>query len=345
MLSVSNKKEYLIGVNYFSGWWRPLPNKYIGLNEKDWRMEYPERSALLGCYNEQETMDAEITAISDYGVDFFHILWYVEKPERHPHGIRLNSGLRQFIASPENGKMKFAIEFCNHPPFEILEDKLWLESCYEWVNTMKHPSYLSVGGKHFFKFFSIRHFLEQCNGNIVKAVNRVETLKSIADKEGVGPLLLSAGVTAFDTLGEEMGELINCFNLSGTYMDVPDLSVLEKDYPYECILDFARDSWEKQAKLSRLPYMPFLPSGWNPRPWGDPRPSFILPDEEQWKKGLKLVKSYLNEYINLRMPDGTAEGQKAFTIYAWNEFGEGGIVAPTAGDGWMKLKCIKEIFS
>jgi hypothetical protein len=35
----------------------------------------------------------------------------------------------------------------------------------------------------------------------------------------------------------------------------------------------------------------------------------------------------------------------AFTIYAWNEFGEGGIVAPTQGDQYMKLEGIKTVFN
>jgi hypothetical protein len=31
-------------------------------------------------------------------------------------------------------------------------------------------------------------------------------------------------------------------------------------------------------------------------------------------------------------------------IYAWNEFGEGGIVAPTRGDGRIKLEAIRKVF-
>jgi hypothetical protein len=31
-------------------------------------------------------------------------------------------------------------------------------------------------------------------------------------------------------------------------------------------------------------------------------------------------------------------------IYAWNEFGEGGIVAPTRGDKQVKLEVIREVF-
>ena len=54
---------------------------------------------------------------------------------------------------------------------------------------------------------------------------------------------------------------------------------------------------------------------------------------------LEKVKRDLAETPTLGLP-----GQKAFTIYAWNEYGEGGIVAPTRGDGSMKLEAIREVF-
>ena len=31
-------------------------------------------------------------------------------------------------------------------------------------------------------------------------------------------------------------------------------------------------------------------------------------------------------------------------VYAWNEFGEGGIVAPTRGENEMKLEAIRDVF-
>jgi len=47
---------------------------------------------------------------------------------------------------------------------------------------------------------------------------------------------------------------------------------------------------------------------------------------------------------NLGFPRKDGTTQKAFTIYAWNEYGEGGILAPTVGDQYMKLEVIKEVF-
>ena len=50
----------------------------------------------------------------------------------------------------------------------------------------------------------------------------------------------------------------------------------------------------------------------------------------------------MNPSLGLPKQDGTQ--QKVFTIYAWNEFGEGGIVAPTKGRDYMMLECIKDVF-
>jgi len=76
-------KPILTGVNYFAGWWKPLPNKWHRHDSSlatehgsDWRPDFPNRVPLLGEFNCQETMDLEMEAASDYGVDFFPILWY-----------------------------------------------------------------------------------------------------------------------------------------------------------------------------------------------------------------------------------------------------------------------------
>ena len=95
--------EYLVGVYYFAGWWRQQPNKWV-VDGKDWRKDWPARVPLLGEYNEQETMNREIAAAADHGVDFFQILWYPagrtpKEWSAHP----LNAGRRQFLATVGRG--------------------------------------------------------------------------------------------------------------------------------------------------------------------------------------------------------------------------------------------------
>jgi hypothetical protein len=55
------------------------------------------------------------------------------------------------------------------------------------------------------------------------------------------------------------------------------------------------------------------------------------------------VKTALDKYPNLGIPV-TGGRKKMLLIYAWNEFGEGGIVAPTEGDKEMKLEAIRDVF-
>lgn len=334
----------LVGINHFSGWWRPQPNKYHVLGDRDWRQDHPGRTALLGCYNDPETLDAEIAAAADHGVDFFLFLWYADTPERHPHGARLNSGLRHFLVSPENRRLQFAIEFCNHDPFGIDSDSLWDRSCREWVEAMGHPSCLRVGGKVLFKIHGLRHFIAQNEGDPARVARRIDHLRETAARAGIGDLLVGAGVTALDIPGPDQDKLLASIDFLGTYMDVPVLPAGPTDLPYSHLLDLAREAWTRQSAEGLLPYVPYLPAGWNPWPWGDPRPSFLLPDAGQWRDALLAIRSAIGSNPRLRLPDGTPTGQGIFTIYAWNEFGEGGIVAPTLGEGWMKLEAIRDCF-
>ncbi len=330
-------KNILVGVNYFSGWWRPLPNKYI-IKGKDWRMDYKERIPLLGAYNDSETMDAEIIAASDYAIDYFQFLWYVEEPERHPHGKRLNDGLRNFLNSPFNNKMKFCLEFCNHPPFELTNDEIWKQTCIFWTDIMKHPSYLRIEGKAVFKIHGYDYFKAQC-GTVQKYKKYINILRETAQKNGAGELLIGAGITSMKPF--DISEEIYYKNLDwvGAYMWVPDYPQKEELYPYEKLasgsIEFLR-GW----KNASLPYAPYIPAGWNPRPWGDPRAAFENPSYEQLTNILYTIKEMLRNGDSYNIAN-----KKMLTIYAWNEFGEGGYLAPTAGEGYLKLDAVKNIFS
>ena len=93
--------DVLVGVNYFAGWWEPTPNKWQGPDGVDWRAKYPDRVPLLGEYNLQATMDREIAAAADYGVDFFQILWYAADSEVRDTE-HINVAVEQFMNSPHS---------------------------------------------------------------------------------------------------------------------------------------------------------------------------------------------------------------------------------------------------
>jgi hypothetical protein len=335
------EKEVLVGVNYFSGWWKPLPNKWQDRRGEDWRLRFPERVSSLGEYNDQETMTREIKAAAGAGVGFFSILWYYNPPghEREPNVAQTESGLANFMASPEARRLRFMIEFCNHPPFDVPADADWDRCIQTWLKALRHPSYLRVGGRLVFKVHGGHYFLQQNGGDPARARARLDALRQAVRQAGLGEMLIGCGVGAAERIGPEH-PLTKTFDFTATYMDVPNLKQTADDYPYETLAREARQVHATDA----LPYVPYLAAGWCPRPWDDPRACFKFPTRAEWEAELRDMKSGLASGANLGLPLPGGGRQGVFTIYAWNEFGEGGIVAPTRGEQTMKLDAIRAVF-
>ncbi len=340
-VAVEKAPEVLVGAYYFSGWWEGEGDKYQ-MSGQDWRERYPGRMATLGAYNDQRTMDREIVAAADHGVNFFQFLWYFQGNNlKAPNLDKLNAGVNFFSSSPENGRMKFTVEYVNTRPFGIFDEKQWEGACREWCAFMKHASYLHVDGKAIFKVHSVEALRQQVGGD-EKAAARLGKLRAIAKEEGVGELLISGGVL---TAALPAAEGVEAYDFLTTYMDVPALHKKQDPYPYSELLAMAEGAWKRFGEKSTKPYVPYVPAGWDPRPWRDARPSFSGPDDREWLGALLEVRKVMDRYPDkLGVPAGKDRLQKMILIYAWNEFGEGGYIAPTQADGVMKLSVIQKVF-
>ena len=96
-----------------------------------------------------------------------------------------------------------------------------------------------------------------------------------------------------------------------------------------------------------VPYVASVIAGFDPRPWEEHAPSFAAPTAAEWEAALRQAKAAVERPgSNFGFPDARAPGGvvPGFTIYAWNEYGEGGITAPTRRDGFMKLQTIAKVF-
>ena len=79
-------------------------------------------------------------------------------------------------------------------------------------------------------------------------------------------------------------------------------------------------------------------AGWDARPWNTP-PSWYFNDPEytvdgeNWGRTPEAFAAHLQAAIDWidDNPD-LATPERLLMIYAWNEFGEGGYIAPTLGD-------------
>ena len=120
-----------------------------------------------------------------------------------------------------------------------------------------------------------------------------------------------------------------------------------KIFPYTQTGDY-----QGQARTNHshdlVPYLPNVIAGFAPGPWEEHAPSFAFPTQLEWEAVLRQVKAQCEDPRNrFGFPDPTRPHgfQPAFNIYAWNELGEGGIMAPTRGDGYMKLDTIAAVLN
>ena len=121
-------------------------------------------------------------------------------------------------------------------------------------------------------------------------------------------------------------------------MDVPTNYNNFETYPWEIMSNWTIETRYKHNN-DVIKYMPYLPVGWNPAPWNESRPFFVFPTNDQWINDLKQIKLDLDNIETLGI-----ENQKIFNIYAWNEFGEGGIMAPSQGWQYQRLQAVQTVF-
>lgn len=343
----------LVGVNYFGGWdegpqsrwkspsWRP--------ERPDWRPLFPDRVPLLGSVTDQATMDREIDAAADHGVDFFSILWYLPGRESKPPSPA-DTAVRLFLASPQAHRLRFMIEYCNHAGLAAETDEEWAACVAAWTEAMKHPSALRVGGRLVFKIHSTDEFLAANGGDVERCKKQLAALRTAVADAGLGAMIIGGGTMSRSGIGPKH-PAVQLFDFTATYMTVPkaQAETADADIPFAKLAAEARFGRQFHAK-DPVPWMPYLAVGWNPRPWTHKGAAehhctfFAFPSREEWTAELEAMKDDFERYPSLGLPLPDGGTQKAFTIYAWNEFGEGGFLAPTAADKAMKLEAIREVF-
>jgi hypothetical protein len=214
---------------------------------------------------------------------------------------------------------------------------------------MQHPSYLRVDGRLVFKVHGVTQFLRANNNDLDLCRQHLDTLRDAVQNAGLGEVIIGVGISGqTPPLGAKWPPA-ELFDFTGTYMCVPEIEGRETDYPYAVLSKQARTTLRNRVS-DPLPWMPYLAAGWNPRPWTHPGAAphyhrfFEFPTRADFENELNEMREALVKHPSLGLPKKDGTRQKIFTIYAWNEFGEGGIVSPTKGRGTMMLESIRSVF-
>jgi hypothetical protein len=316
-----------VGAYYFEGW--AGRNRLAGDAREPWaqnapthltrRMieEFPQREPVWGWRDDSlEIMEREIDLAADHGLTFFAFCWYWHDNGRafNEQAVKndpLHTGLELFLKARNNQRLKFCLLVANHQGFEIKGTEPWKQAADFWMRYLTLPQYLAVGGKPLVIVFNA------AGGD----KEGLAYLQETARKAGLPGVAIAGCGNAAPELG---------YTHRTHYNVVPGYAAGSEQHKYAEFVAANRAAWRGS---SQQPYIPIVTAGWDKRPWEGPTgqnqgAGWYFPDRtpDQFAAFLRDAVAWMDQH-----PDQTP-AERIVLIYAWNEFGEGGYIAPTKGD-------------
>jgi len=301
-----------IGAYYFDGW--AGTDRFV---TKRMLAEFPEREPIWGWRDDSlEVMERQIDLAADHGLAFFGFCWYWHDNgqainEKAIKADPLHTGLELFLKARNNRRMKFCLLVANHQGFEIKGTESWKQAADFWMPYLKHPQYLTVDGKPLVIIFN------SAGGDQAGFAYFQEA----ARKAGLPGVAIAACGNGMPQPG---------YTHRTHYNVIPGYTAGPQEHKYAELAEAHAQAW---GGSKEQPYLPEVTAGWDARPWEGPQghgkePGWYFPDRtpEQFAASLRDAIGWMDKH-----PDQTIT-ERTILVYAWNEFGEGGYIAPTKGD-------------
>jgi hypothetical protein len=330
--------EYSCGVYYFPGW--KTPGGGGPYPSAPWSVIPGDRlPLLLGAYDEtqQSVCDQQLSWMKQYGITFVAIDWFMSWS-----GATLVPYLNHFIdlyLTSAVSKPKFCIQFANQTNAAGLSSSTD-HSLYEyWSATYFGDSnYYKIGGKcvvivnsgpslrdRYASHAQVKTFLDAADAYVAgQGQGGIHWMDGQADSSSAwidvsDPAHGWDGVTGSNIYTTTKVSDNSAGPSPTDYGDLDNavFSGLVGGYRGFCY------GWMNDPDITL--FWPPLTAGFDSTPWSPSTTLHGMPTSAEWGNHLTNAKTLM---------DANAEQtQLTFMIEAWNEFGEGSILCPTAGNG------------
>lgn len=315
---------YEIGVYYFPGWSPDQMDR--------WRKQadFPERDSMLGWYGEgsPKVADWHIKWAVENGLSFFLYDWYWRDGREE-----LAAGLREgFLKARYSDRMKFALMWANHAPFDGHTPEQLLAVTDYWIeHYFRRSNYMTVDGKPYVSFFSGALVVSQL-GSPEKARGVFDAMRERVRQAGLPGLHIGA-CTGPDPSALEWFRQAGYDSVTGyNYVEIGGSTL---QFAYRSFILGHEDVWKAMAGSQGAAYIPLLTVGWDDRPWAGPRSrQRFARSTPDFRDALGRLKAYLD-----------TTGKKMALLEAWNEWGEGSYIEPNAEFGFRDIEAIRETFA
>jgi hypothetical protein len=297
----------------------------------------------------------QIDAAADHGIDVFLYDWYWDMGGGDTRGPFLHRALEEgFLHAKNKERLKFALMWANHN--EINRDRFEAMTDYIIEKYFRYKNYWTVNGGLFFCVYEM-HTLIKGLGGTEDTKNALDSFRNKVNAAGLPPLHLNGMEWGLQSrhreIGEKPNELAEYLGVDSvtSYVWMHNISMEHfPDEPYSIVAKKAPELWEKIHNDFKMAYFPNVTMGWDPSPRFDQnRPydkkeygdnsylSSILVGNtpDAFEKSLSEAKDFLDKH-NI--------SPRIITLYAWNEWTEGGFLEPEKVHGMGYLEAIKNVF-
>jgi hypothetical protein len=280
-------------------------------------------------------LDADVHYARAAGIDYFIFGYYIETASwgRTPaKAIALNRALEAYLHLPDRQGVKFALSFnFNFPASDVPAAAAVL------ARMMKTPDYIRTrdgAGVVYFFVPNLGPWMQGFGGEAGAAQAMAQLRQQVKAATGSDIYLVALlfGMPQAAPVAMRVG-----FDATSVYVN--GLGVDGRAVPYGQCAASARQFWQVASSATAGGFLPTFTLGWDFRPaWHDPaqatrphNPDWCEPaTDREWTDQLRAAMAFaLADPHNARFP--------GVVVYAWNEFLEGGWIAPTVTEGTRRL--------
>lgn len=344
--------DRIVAAHYYAAWKKGSAGLHNGFDDLH---EYPERTPLMGYYDEEDptVADWEIKWAVEHGINCFIHCWYrkldnMGKPVTE-NDLRCSHGLHEALFNAKYQKyMKFAIMFENNARWGTTDAEDIVENLMPfWTETyFKRENYLVLDNKPvLFIFFQER--LNEVFKDPKDQKAAFDACREYAKTQGFDGMYFALqdnvpGQAAFD---ESMARGYDFrFEYNGGFLPEHDMPEEETVIEAQC------RHFAEKLEIDPMRHVltascfydttPRRTQHWKDLGYGffsDFNIWYLYPDN--FRRLLHKMKEMTDA-----LPDG-AWAKRIFMLDNWNEWDEGHYIAPSHGFGFQYLQAVREEFT
>lgn len=281
----------------------------------------------------QDVMDREVAYAVKGGLDYWAFGWY------HPRGWQnagtMTRSLDLYLKSRRRGPLKYCLILMAGPHLGPRDE--WPATVDYLVERFRERHYVKVlGNRPLVYWFDWDRYVPHW-GSEEAGKDALRLLRERTRAAGLGDPYMAL-MTFWPQKGAEQAGQFGLDALSA-YVNPPGND--NRELPYADAVGLNRWFWEECRKTGR-PFIPTVTVGWDYRPMKLP----IFPDRDVRNNWFApATPDELTAHVRgaldwVRANPSVCEAN-AVVLYAWNEYAEGGWLAPTLSEGTRRLDAVR----